>query len=60
MKHQLAAILAADIAGYSHLINNDERGTLTTLKQCELESIDPKVDSNNGRIFKGLEEGSLT
>jgi class 3 adenylate cyclase len=56
---RLAAILAADVVGYSLLMNNDEKGTLTTLKQCEFESIDPKVKSNNGRIFKGMEDGNL-
>ena len=40
---RLAAILAADVAGYSRLMGVDEKGTLTTLKAHRRDLIDPKI-----------------
>ena len=40
---RLAAILAADVAGYSRLIGTDEEGTLNRLRSIQAEIIDPKV-----------------
>src|ERR1051326_4415300 len=40
-ERRLAAILAADVAGYSRLIGNDEEGTLAALKSCRRQVIDP-------------------
>jgi adenylate cyclase len=47
---RLAAILAADVAGYSRLMGNDEEGTLAALKTSQREVIDPKVSEHRGRI----------
>jgi adenylate cyclase len=43
VERRLAAILAADVAGYSRLMGNDEERTLTALKTCRRELIDPKL-----------------
>lgn len=50
VQRRLAAILAADIAGYSRLMGSDEEGTLTALKACHREVIDPTVAAHRGRI----------
>ena len=47
---RLAAILAADVAGYSRLIGGDEEGTLERLKGLRREVIDPKIAKHRGRI----------
>jgi class 3 adenylate cyclase len=47
---RLAAILAADVAGYSRLIGADEGGTLQALKAIRAELIDPKIAAHNGRL----------
>ena len=59
MERRLAAILAADVVGYSRLMNKDEMGTLAALKACEAELIKPTVDKHNGRIFKRMGDGFL-
>ena len=59
MERRLAAILAADVVGYSRLMSQDETGTLTALKLCEAELIEPIVDKHNGRIFKRMGDGYL-
>ena len=59
MERRLAAILAADVVGYSRLMHNDEMGTLTALKECEAEIIEPIVQQFNGRIFKKMGDGLL-
>ena len=59
MERRLAAILAADVVGYSRLMNKDEMGTLAALKACEAELIEPTVDKHNGRIFKRMGDGFL-
>ena len=43
VERRLAAILAADVAGYSRLMGADEEGTLAALKACRNELIDPKI-----------------
>jgi adenylate cyclase len=50
VQRRLAAILAADVAGYSRLMGSDEEGTLAALKACHREVIDPKVAAHRGRI----------
>jgi len=45
---RLAAILAADIAGYSRLMGENEEGTLERLKALRRELIDPKIDEHHG------------
>jgi adenylate cyclase len=47
---RLAAILAADVAGYSRLIGADEEGTLERLKVLRCELLDPKIAEHHGRI----------
>ena len=46
---RLAAILAADVAGYSRLLGVDEEGTLDRLKAHRRELVDPKVHEHSGR-----------
>jgi adenylate cyclase len=52
VERRLAAILAADVAGYSRLMGADELGTLEALKARRREVIDPAIASHKGRIFK--------
>jgi adenylate cyclase len=47
---RLAAILAADVAGYSRLMGGDEEGTLARLKACLRALVDPKIAEHRGRI----------
>jgi adenylate cyclase len=56
---RLAAILAADIAGYSRLMGTDEEGTLARLKALGRELVDPAVEEHNGRIVKTTGDGML-
>ncbi len=59
MERRLAAILAADVVGYSRLIRADEEGTLDRLKALRNEIIVPKVAEHNGRIVKFMGDGML-
>ena len=59
VERRLAAILAADIAGYSRLMGADEEGTLAQVKAHRRELIDPKVDEHRGRIVKATGDGIL-
>jgi adenylate cyclase len=59
MERRLAAILAADVVGYSRLMSKDDAGTLAALKFCEREIIEPVVIKHGGRIFKRLGDGYL-
>src|SRR5690349_24360391 len=59
VERRLAAILAADVAGYSRLIGNDEEGTLAALKSCRRQVIDPKIAEYRGRIVKTTGDGAL-
>jgi adenylate cyclase len=56
---RLAAILAADVAGYSRLMGADEEGTLERLKALRRELIDPKIAEHRGRIVKTTGDGLL-
>jgi TolB-like protein/class 3 adenylate cyclase len=56
---RLAAILAADVAGYSRLIGIDEEGTLDRLKAIRAELIDPTITEHHGRIVKTTGDGLL-
>ena len=56
---RLAAILAADVAGYSRLMGVDEEGTLTELKAIRRERVDPKIAEYHGRIVKTTGDGLL-
>jgi adenylate cyclase len=56
---RLAAILAADVAGYSRLMGADEEGTLERLKALRHELVDPKIVEHRGRIVKTTGAGLL-
>jgi adenylate cyclase len=56
---RLAAILAADVAGYSRLMNLDEEGTLRQLKAHRKDLVDPKITEHRGRIVKTTGDGML-
>jgi adenylate cyclase len=56
---RLAAILAADVAGYSRLIGADEEGTLNRLRSIRADVIDPKIAEQRGRIVKTTGDGLL-
>src|SRR5580704_16314494 len=59
VERRLAAVLAADVAGYSRLIGADEEGTLARLKEHRRELIDPKIAEHRGRIVKTTGDGML-
>jgi len=56
---RLAAILAADVAGYSRLMGADEEGTHERLKAHFRELVDPKIKERRGRIVKSTGDGLL-
>src|SRR3954471_22785209 len=58
-ERRLAAVLAADVVGYSRLMEVDETGTLARLKTHRLELIDPAIAKNKGRIIKTTGDGLL-
>ncbi len=59
VQRRLAAILAADVVGYSSLMEQDETGTLARLRSLRAEVFDPTTDQFNGRIFKNTGDGAL-
>src|ERR1700720_1321324 len=59
VERRLAAILAADVAGYSRLMGADEEGTLERLKAHRRQLIDPKITEHHGRIVKTTGDGLL-
>jgi len=59
VERRLAAILAADVAGYSRLMGADEVGTLTALRRHRAELIDLKTAEHNGRLVKTTGDGLL-
>jgi adenylate cyclase len=58
-ERRLAAVLAADMVGYSRLMEVDETGTLARLKTHRIELIDPAITKNHGRIIKTTGDGML-
>src|SRR5437762_7302880 len=58
-ERRLSAILAADMVGYSRLMEADEAGTLARLRTHRLELIDPAIAKNKGRIIKTAGDGML-
>ena len=56
---RLAAILAADVIGYSRLIGADEGGTLRRLRAIREELVDPKIADHHGRLVKTTGDGLL-
>jgi class 3 adenylate cyclase/tetratricopeptide (TPR) repeat protein len=59
IERRLAAIMVADVAGYSRLMGTDEVGTLNALKEHRRDRIDPTIARHNGRIFKATGDGLL-
>jgi len=59
VERRLAAILAADVAGYSRLIGLDEGGTLQAFKAIRAELFDPTIAAHNGHIVKTTGDGLL-
>jgi adenylate cyclase len=59
VERRLAAVLAADVAGYSRLMGMDEEGTLAQLKVIRQSIIDPKIAEHRGRIVKTTGDGVL-
>jgi class 3 adenylate cyclase len=58
-ERRLAAILAADVAGYSRLVGADEEGTLDRLESIRGELIDPTITAHRGRLVKTTGDGLL-
>jgi adenylate cyclase len=56
---RLAAIVAADVVGFSRLVGADETGTLTVLRAIRRDIVDPHVAKYGGRIFKTTGDGVL-
>jgi adenylate cyclase len=59
VERRLAAILAADVVGYSRLMGADEEGTLARLKEIRRVLVDPKIAAHRGRIVKTTGDGLL-
>ncbi len=59
IERRLAAILSADVVGYSRLMGIDETGTLGALRAHRAELIDPTIAEHNGRIVKLMGDGLL-
>jgi adenylate cyclase len=58
-QRRLAAILAADVVGYSRLMEADEAGTLAALKERRKNILEPTIRSHGGRIVKVMGDGVL-
>lgn len=58
-QRKLAAILAADVVGYSRLMGRDESGTLARLRVHRVERLEPALARNGGRLVKLLSDGAL-
>ena len=56
---RLAAILAADVVGYSRLVEADEAGTVARLKTLQTDLIHPMIDQDGGRVVKLMGDGVL-
>src|SRR5215475_10160965 len=56
---RLAAILAADVAGYSRLMEADEEGTHERLKAHLRDLVEPKIEEHRGRVVKNTGDGLL-
>ena len=60
VERRLAAILAADVVGYSQLMSIDEIRTLNSLKAHRRELLDPVIAAHHGRIVKTTGDGALS
>jgi adenylate cyclase len=59
IQRRLAAILAADVVGYSRLMSEDETGTVSAVRWLRSEVIDPHLAEHQGRLFKAMGDGFL-
>ena len=59
LERKLAAILAADVAGYSRLMELDEAGTFERLRARRIELVEPAIAARRGSIFKLMGDGLL-
>ncbi len=59
VQRRLAAIMAADVVGFSRMMGEDEAGTLAQLKTLRRELFEPKTTQFGGRIFKNTGDGAL-
>src|SRR5271166_2976059 len=59
LQRRLAAILSADVVGYSRLMGMDEAGTLSRLKALRRDLVDPLIAAHSGRIVKLMGDGAL-
>ena len=59
IERRLAAILAADVVGYSRLVERDEAATLAAIKTLRLDVIDPLLAEHHGRIVKLMGDGAI-
>ena len=59
LERRLAAVLAADVAGYSRLMGRDEKRTLADLKSSRKALVDPAIAAHRGRIVKTTGDGIL-
>ncbi|TIV43669.1 MAG: adenylate/guanylate cyclase domain-containing protein, partial [Mesorhizobium sp.] len=59
VQRRLAAILAADVVGYSRLMGVDEDGTLTVVRNLRAEVIETRIAEHQGRLFKSMGDGFL-
>ena len=59
VERRLAAILAADVVGYSRLVEHDEAGTLAALQELRREALDPLLAEHRGRVVKLMGDGFL-
>ena len=59
MQRRLAAILVADVVGYTRLMEADETGVLQKLKAFREDVFDPEINEHGGRVFKMTGDGAL-
>jgi adenylate cyclase len=59
VERRLAAILAADVVGYSRMMGQDEAGTLSLIRALRTDLIEPKITEHKGRLFKTMGDGFL-
>ena len=59
VERRLAAILAADVVGYSRLVEKDEARTLAAIRQLRAEVIDPELANHHGRVVKLMGDGII-
>src|SRR5688500_17678655 len=58
-QRRLAAVLAADVVGYSDLMSKDDEGTLSRLRDLRRQVIEPRIHSHRGRLVKTIGDGFL-